>query len=285
MEMLLRQIDAPSSRITIIALRPIWEFAVLWSEYLLNQANPRFNVTDEYREVMRRATSSNSSTWATSPENVRASLLAFKQTRIVMFQGDATEEEHGSFTNIGRFFDTQIQDSRTTTDTPGNVRLLEEAFVNWPVQFLLVDRRSMLSNERPQKQHMFDGTVQPRFFELFPYTWIDKWPKKLVVQWAHLEAHRATFIRADDLLLPFVLGSKTNLVRESFRKVRYQGRDRATGRHSWAEAGEFSDSTVWFTNTSSSARDATSNADDREVRLQRELGSLYEKAFQRFVFP
>ncbi|KAI9812076.1 MAG: hypothetical protein M1832_000629 [Thelocarpon impressellum] len=374
----------------IVALRPIYEFALLWSVYSLYQAPRTFEPTDEYRAIVRRAAPGD---WLLDPQNVQASILTFKRSRLAMYDGD----DH--FARMGLFFATQIQNSSATntTDAAENVRRLEETFVDWPQQVVLVDLDGVLS-ETPQPRPMFDALVQPEFFrfvaeqgvrqfarakeligawntpakvvlrgriaqylEAFAprlrdpgefahleqiadaldlagpsdpnfraaqrnfrrraeglgdwmsgamaamyrgtgqgkcapvtdkrarpspsrlcrasYPWLVDQPRTVVRQWAHLASMESSFVEANNLLVPFVFERDGGLVRESLRRVTYQGQDQGTGRYVWPEAAQYSASSVWFSNASSSLPDATSSVEDREVRLQRELGALYMKAF------
>ncbi|KAI9814957.1 MAG: hypothetical protein M1832_005596 [Thelocarpon impressellum] len=155
----------------IMALRPLHEFTLLWSQFSLNQTEPRFKARESYRESVRREP------WLAEPENVKAALLSFSRFRIATYQGP----DH--FAKMGRFFAEQIRDLGGPGNVGDDVRRLEETFVTWPKQFLVVNRDAILSSERPQKRPMFDRLVQPDAFRA-----LERWPEINFVVRQHLRA-------------------------------------------------------------------------------------------------
>ncbi|KAI9822127.1 MAG: hypothetical protein M1832_003130 [Thelocarpon impressellum] len=178
-----------------VALRPPYEFALLWSEYALDQPEPRFVPQDRYEELMRRGETANDDRWVNSMENVANGILAFRRSRMIMFQGT------GHFARMGRFFgeptespsvmergssdaENQIHDANNPVSVQENVRLLEETFVTWPQQFLLVDQNSMLSTTRHPKRHVFDEVAQTEAYRaLGRIPFLSRHLRSLIVGW------------------------------------------------------------------------------------------------------
>ncbi|KAI9823412.1 MAG: hypothetical protein M1832_002422 [Thelocarpon impressellum] len=232
----------------IMALRPLHEFALLWSQFSLNQTDPKFSVRNAYKDSVRLEP------WLIDPENVKASMLTFRRSRIAMYQGN------GHFEEMGRFFAEQIRNATGSDSLLDNVRRLEEIFVTWPKQFLVVDRDA--------------------------YTWVANLPQDLLEVWSRLAWLDNSVVPADNLLMPFCLALRTNQVYKSFVKVNYAGRDPRTDRYAWPEATAGSTGSVWFTNASASTAEPDSDtspwlskADYREHRMKLDLKALYFDAW------
>ncbi|KAI9848358.1 MAG: hypothetical protein M1838_000544 [Thelocarpon superellum] len=125
-----------------VALRPIHEFAVWWTESSLYAGSDVFNITARYQQLKSRIDARGADIYQQgSPRQWRATEgVNFGKARVIMYQGDS------NFAGMGEFFKDEIMDSTNASETAAMVEELERAFVTTPKQFVLVDRSSLLSH-------------------------------------------------------------------------------------------------------------------------------------------
>ncbi|KAI9852015.1 MAG: hypothetical protein M1838_002138 [Thelocarpon superellum] len=164
----------------IVALRPLFEFAVAWTESKREMRSATFTPTEGY-EVFEQQQRIRSAPLppadATTAATPRAIMEAFRRSKVIMYQGKT------KFGQMGQFFAGDIMNSTATPDAHDQVVELEQDFVTWPQEFILVDRESLISNnapfiERPlftreAQRPVFEqlGTIPELSHKLLDYIW------------------------------------------------------------------------------------------------------------------
>ncbi|KAI9822125.1 MAG: hypothetical protein M1832_003128 [Thelocarpon impressellum] len=205
---IMEQLRSQSAPI-IVALRPLYEFAILWTEYSLNQTQP----SDRLGETM-----------------LLEGLVRLYFHRLHYPHLAHTQEFFSGASDLAQRLSDMMERQLRGRRVPGALSL----------------------------------------------------PKRVVMRWAQYAWLGDSGVAANGILLPFCLDRRSNLVRESFRKVTYGGLRNTDWRYVWPDA-PYSASTVWFTNTSTLPGDAAVDPDERERRMHREIKELYISAVTPLV--
>ncbi|KAI9844383.1 MAG: hypothetical protein M1838_002207 [Thelocarpon superellum] len=125
---------------TIVALRPIHEFAVWWTEATAEAqkgavSRKRLQLTPQYAQLRKTINA-----WhrPNKQEQRKAFGAVWGRSKLVTFQGG------GNLAGMSRLLETQILDADTTADMGAMTNELEQAYFNLPSQVIIVDRKSLL---------------------------------------------------------------------------------------------------------------------------------------------